>query len=122
MWAEIWPEIGPRIEHVIGPRRGDLGRVVTIVPQRSGYTEETYHTFSYSPLTDEAERIAGMLCVVSEETERVVGERRMATLRELGSDSTAVRTEDDVLRVVVPSPRRQPQDPALQLAVYLHER
>ena len=53
--------------------------------ERSGFAEETYHTFSYSPLTDEDGRIAGMLCVVSEETERVIGERRLATLRDLGS-------------------------------------
>ena len=53
--------------------------------ERSGYAEETYHTFSYSPLTDDDGAIAGMLCVVSEDTERVIGERRMATLRDLGS-------------------------------------
>ena len=38
--------------------------------------EETYHTFSYSPLADDDGRVAGMLCVVSEDTERVIGERR----------------------------------------------
>ncbi len=38
-----------------------------------------------------------MLCVVSEDTERVIGERHMATLRDLGSDTTAVRTEDEVI-------------------------
>jgi hypothetical protein len=34
-----------------------------------GFTEESYHTFSYSPLADDAGRVTGMLCVVSEETE-----------------------------------------------------
>src|SRR3954466_16429377 len=38
-----------------------------------------------------------MLCVVSEDTERVIGERRMATLRDLGSDPTMARSEDEVL-------------------------
>jgi signal transduction histidine kinase/DNA-binding response OmpR family regulator len=65
--------------------------------ERSGYPEETYHTFSYSPLTDDDGRIAGMLCVVSEDTERVIGERRMATLRDLGSDPTTVRSVPDVI-------------------------
>ncbi len=65
--------------------------------ERSGYTEETYHTFSYSPLSDDDGAIAGMLCVVSEDTERVIGERHMATLRDLGSDTTTVRTEAEVL-------------------------
>ena len=56
-----------------------------LILERSGYPEETYHTFSYSPLAADDGAIAGMLCVVSEDTKRVIGERRMATLRELGS-------------------------------------
>src|SRR5438045_818671 len=65
--------------------------------ERSGYVEETSHTFSYSPLTDDHGHIAGMLCVVSEDTERVVGERRLATLPDLGSESAMTRAEDEVL-------------------------
>ena len=38
-----------------------------------------------------------MLCVVSEDTEQVIGERRMATLRDLGSDPSVVRTESEIL-------------------------
>ena len=74
--------------------------------ERSGYVEETYHTFSYSPLTDDDGRIAGMLCVVSEDTERVIGERRMATLRDLGSGATTL-TEEEVLAARRAAPGRQ---------------
>ena len=56
--------------------------------ERSGYPEETYHTFSYSPLADDTGGVSGMLCVVTEETERVIGERRLGRCatwgRELG--------------------------------------
>ncbi len=38
-----------------------------------------------------------MLCVVSEDTQQVIGERRMATLRDLGSDPSVVRTEEETL-------------------------
>ncbi len=41
--------------------------------------------------------MVGVLCVVSEDTERVIGERRMATLRHLGSDPSVVRTESEML-------------------------
>src|SRR5581483_5845677 len=51
----------------------------------------------YSPLPDEQGAIAGMLCVVSEDTDRVVGERRMATLRDLGSVPTTLREEQAFL-------------------------
>ena len=65
--------------------------------ERSGYPEESYHTFSYSPLRDDDGAVVGMLCVVREDTERVIGERRMATLRDLGSDPSVVRTEQETL-------------------------
>ena len=57
--------------------------------ERSGYTEETYHTFSYSPLADDDGTVAGMLCVVSEDTEEVIAHRRMQTLRDLGQPRPA---------------------------------
>ncbi len=65
--------------------------------ERSGYSEESYHTFSYSPLRDDDCAVVGMLCVVSEDTARVIAERRMATLRDLGSDPSVVRTERQML-------------------------
>jgi len=86
VWAEIWEDIGPRIEGVLRTGEATWDEDLQLFLERSGYVEETYHTFSYSPLTSDAGEIAGMLCVVAEETERVVGERRMATLRELGSE------------------------------------
>jgi hypothetical protein len=64
--------------------------------ERSGFVEETYHTFSYSPLRGDDGTVAGMLCVVSEDTARVISERRMTTLLDLGSEPTALRSEEEV--------------------------
>src|ERR1700754_494429 len=83
VWAEIWPDIGPRIETVLRTGEATWDESLLLFLERSGYVEETYHTFSYSPLTDDEGAIVGMLCVVSEETERVIAERHMATLRDL---------------------------------------
>ena len=74
--------------------------------ERSGFREETYHTFSYSPLTDDDGTIAGMLCVVSEDTGRVIGDRRMATLRDLGADPTDDPQRGRGARARRPPPRR----------------
>ncbi len=97
VWREIWDDIGPRIDTVMTTGRATWDEGLLLFLERSGYTEETYHTFSYSPLRDDSGTVVGMLCVVSEETERVIGERRMATLRDLGSDPSVVRTEQEVL-------------------------
>lgn len=97
VWAEIWPDIGPRIEAVLSTGEATWDEGLLLFLERSGYSEETYHTFSYSPLRDDSGDVVGMLCVVSEDTDRVIGERRMATLRDLGSDPSVIRTEQEVL-------------------------
>jgi PAS domain S-box-containing protein len=97
VWAEIWDDIGPRIDTVLATGKATWDEALLLFLERSGYPEESYHTFSYSPLRDDAGAVVGMLCVVSEETERVIGERRMATLRDLGSDPSVVRTEQETL-------------------------
>jgi PAS domain S-box-containing protein len=100
VWAEIWPDIGPRIESVLATEAATWDEGLLLFLRRSGYSEETYHTFSYSPLRDDNALVVGFLCVVSEDTERVIGERRMATLRDLGSDPSVVRTEAQMLDFV----------------------
>ena len=89
VWSEIWADIGPRAESVIriGEATWDEGLLLFL--ERQGFREETYHTFSYSPVPDDTGGVGGMLCVVTEDTERTIGERRLRTLREL-----AARTND----------------------------
>ncbi|MCR6033394.1 SpoIIE family protein phosphatase [Nocardioides sp. zg-579] len=84
VWREIWPDIGPRIERVMRTGEATWDEKLLLFLERSGYVEETYHTFSYSPLADDDGTIAGMLCVVTEGTEEVISTRRMTTLRDLG--------------------------------------
>ncbi|MEU8632479.1 SpoIIE family protein phosphatase [Amycolatopsis sp. NPDC048633] len=97
VWAEIWDDIGPRIDTVLSTGQATWDEGLLLYLERSGYPEESYHTFSYSPLRDDAGAVVGMLCVVREDTERVIAERRMTTLRDLGSDPSVVRTEQQML-------------------------
>jgi signal transduction histidine kinase/CheY-like chemotaxis protein len=100
VWAEIWPDIGPRIQQVLETGVATWDEQLLLFLERSGYPEETYHTFSYSPLAADDGRITGMLCVVTEETERVIGERRLSSLRELSSALAATGTEAEVIAAV----------------------
>src|SRR6185437_8642389 len=83
VWAGIWPDIGPRIDTVLETGVATWDENLLLFLERSGFPEETYHTFSYSPVSGDDGAIAGMLCVVTEETERRIGERRLALLSEL---------------------------------------
>ncbi len=120
VWAEIWKDIGPRAESVMrtGVATWDEGLLLFL--ERSGYREETYHTFSYSPLPDDDGSVAGLLCVVTEETQRVIGERRLDTLRDLGSALGDVRSEPEVMGAVARSLARNDKDLPFSL-IYLED-
>ena len=100
VWKEIWGDIGPLIENVLATGEAHYGEGMLLLLERSGFPEETYHTFSYSPLFDDAGSVAGLFCVVVEETERVLNERRLATIRELASSFAGLKTEGDLFAAV----------------------
>jgi signal transduction histidine kinase/DNA-binding response OmpR family regulator len=99
VWAEIWPDIEPLIQQVLRTGEATYADSMLLILERSGFREETYHTFSYSPLFDDAGAIGGMFCVVVEETERVINDRRLDTLRHLAAMAGA-KTEAELFTVV----------------------
>ena len=56
-----------------------------LIMDRHGYNEETYFSFSYSPIRDEAGKVGGIFTPVIEMTSKVIGERRLKSLRDLGA-------------------------------------
>jgi len=100
VWAEIWPDIGPRIAHVLATGEATWDEALLLYLVRRGFPEETYHTFSYSPLADDLGKTVGMLCVVAEVTERVIGERQLALLRDVGASLAAASSRTDVMRAL----------------------
>ena len=96
VWAEIWDDIGPRIEHVLASGEATWDESLLLFLERSGYPEETYHTFSYSPLADDDGEIRGMLCVVTEVTAQLIARRRMTTLRDMGDRAIGLAEADAI--------------------------
>jgi PAS domain S-box-containing protein len=88
VWSEIWGDIGPRAESVVRSGQATWDEGLLLFLERRGFPEETYHTFSYSPIPGDQAGVGGMLCVVTEDTERTIGERRLRTLRELAARTT----------------------------------
>jgi len=96
VWSEIWGDIEPRIRSVMETGEATWDEQLQLFLERSGYVEETYHTFSYSPLLDDDNEIQGMLCVVKEVTDEVIAARRMSTLGGLGTRSSDL-TESETI-------------------------
>jgi PAS domain S-box-containing protein len=74
-WEEIWPVVGPQAEAVMSRGEATWNERVLLVMERHGYTEETYFTWSYSPILDETGRIGGLFCACKEETATIEAER-----------------------------------------------
>lgn len=84
VWDEIWPIIGPQIEHVMGGK-GPTWTVDHLVPiTRHGRREEVYWTYSYSPIDDDAATsgIGGVLVVCTETTRQILAARQLAAERD----------------------------------------
>lgn len=75
IWSEIWDDISPLIDAAMAGEaiyREDL----PLTMNRRGFDEQTWFTFSYSPVRDESGGVAGMFCAVAETTDRVLAQRR----------------------------------------------
>jgi PAS domain S-box-containing protein len=96
VWKEVYAAVSPQIESALGGTP-TWNKALLLLLERSGYPEETYHTFSYSPLRGDSGAVEGLMCVVSEETERVISERRLGTVRALADALLGTSTREAVL-------------------------
>jgi two-component sensor histidine kinase len=84
VWEEIWDQIHGRIAAAM-QGEASYSEAELLVTRRNGYPEETYYTFSFSPVPDDEGGIGGIVCANSDDTDRVIGARRLALLREIAS-------------------------------------
>ena len=95
-WPDTYPVIYPWMVDVL--EHGAVKQVedTLFTLTRHGFTEEAYFTFTFSPLRDDDDKVAGILQPVVETTGLVLAERRAATLQSLvgqrGSGSAWMRT------------------------------
>jgi PAS domain S-box-containing protein len=93
VYPEIWDVIGPMLEKVLRTGEATWSTDLMLLLERSGYPEETYHTFSYTPIRDRLGKVVGVITPVAETTEKVISERRLLTLRDLGTRSPDATNE-----------------------------
>jgi PAS domain S-box-containing protein len=74
IWAEIWDDIRGLVERAMAGEASFM-EDLPLTMQRKGYKEDTWFTFSYSPVVDERGDVAGMFCTCTETTANVLAER-----------------------------------------------
>ncbi|BAY20030.1 putative sensor protein (plasmid) [Anabaenopsis circularis NIES-21] len=92
VWHEIWDQLEPRIESAIRKNEGTFDEALLFIMLRKGYLEETYVTFSYSPIPDDHGGTGGIFCACTDDTHRIIGERQLALLQELAARTADART------------------------------
>ncbi len=96
VWSEIWHILGPQSQRVMSGGGATWNEHLLLPMQRKGFLEETYFTFSYSPLRDDDGQIAGVLITCQETTAQVQGERQLRLLRSLAARMADGRSGGDV--------------------------
>lgn len=87
-WPEIWHIIEPLFQRVMTDGTATRSRDQLLPMHRHGFTEECYFDYTFSPIRGESGQVEGVFNAVLETTTRVIDERRLRTLRELGAWKT----------------------------------
>lgn len=97
-WAELWDDLEPLLRRVRETGETVSARDRRFYIERHGYGETVHFDISYSPVPDDDGSVGGVLCIVSETTERVKAEQRLrdseAALR--ASESLARQQADEL--------------------------
>ncbi|GGM29748.1 SpoIIE family protein phosphatase [Micromonospora yangpuensis] len=84
-WTETWEVLGSLLDGVRRSGRSYQARDHPFLLDRYGFLEDVYFDVSYDPILSDDGTVDGVLCLVNETTGRVLGERRLRALAELGA-------------------------------------
>ncbi|HEX5603531.1 MAG TPA: ATP-binding protein, partial [Pyrinomonadaceae bacterium] len=118
-WKEIWSTVGPMLDSVFRTGEATWSEDLLLLMDRNLPREETYFTFSYSPIRGDKDEIDGIFCACYETTGRVVGERRLQTLRDLGR--IEVKSAEEACQIALNTLAANPYDVPFALVYLLDE-
>ncbi|KNC99582.1 PAS domain S-box protein [Spizellomyces punctatus DAOM BR117] len=109
-WGEVWDVIAPMLDQTFaGEATWSEDQLLLLT--RSGYVEGIcYFTWSYSPVRNEDGSVGGAMTPITETTQRVLSERRLLLLRELGAVTGNVQSEEEACTLAANVFREQSAD------------
>lgn len=108
VWAEIWDVVGPLADRVMKYGESNWSEDQILFMNRHGYLEETYFTFSYSPIYNQSGEVVAVFCACTETTEKVLTAKKIkeseANFRKLVTNAPVgiciVNNEDNHVEIV----------------------
>ncbi len=119
VWREIWDVCGPLADKVFQKGEPSFLDDVRLFMNRGDYLEETYYSFSYSPILDESGKVSGLFCPSTEVTPKVLNARRLRTLSELSADAFLERSVSNACASAARTLGRNPDDVPFALLFHL---
>jgi signal transduction histidine kinase len=101
VWAEVWDLAGPMARSVQEGGPATWTEDLQLFINSAGMLEETYFTFSYSPVPGDDGHIGGLLNTVQETTAKVQGERQIKMLHDLAARAAEARSEEDAHLIAI---------------------
>ncbi|MCF0062882.1 ATP-binding protein [Dyadobacter chenwenxiniae] len=83
VWKDIWKDIEPLLSRAMNKDEGTYVESQLLIMERSGFPEETYYTFSYTPVLGADGLPSGIICYNTADTERIINERALRTMQQL---------------------------------------
>ncbi|MBH8557361.1 sensor histidine kinase [Hymenobacter negativus] len=118
-WREMWP-------FLLGIFRPVLAGETTyfenglVLPNRQGFVEEAYFTFSHSPIYDESGQVGGIFVTALETTATVLQQRRLALLSHLMAQTAGSVLPVEAAQHIIASLGTDAEDIPFAL-LYAHE-
>jgi PAS domain S-box-containing protein len=109
-WRENWHIIGQQLNSVVETGEATWSDDLLLPTSRYGYLEEAYYTYSYSPIFLETGEVGGVFTAVAETTQRVLGERRTATLRNLATQTADAKSVEQAYSMAIQTLAENPVD------------
>jgi len=109
-WSEVWTTIGPMIDRVFRTGIASWSEDMLMFFDRERSQEEVYVTFSFSPIFGDRQAVEGIFCASTETTEKIVGKRRLETLRLLSVEAAVPRRVADACAAAAKILAQNPSD------------
>jgi signal transduction histidine kinase len=110
VWSEIWDVCGPLADKVFMRAESTFVDAVQLFMRRGDFLEETWYSFSYSPIVDESGRVGGLFCPSSDLSASTLNARRLATLSRLSADALRQQTVPAAAAIAIATLADNPAD------------
>jgi signal transduction histidine kinase len=121
-WAEVWEVAGPMARSVQAGGPATWTEDLQLFITNGAMAEETYFTFSYSPVPGDDGRVGGVLNTVQESTVKVRGERQIRMLGELTARAAEADSEREAQAIAMEVLAANPLDIPFVLFYTLEDR